>query len=339
MKITENANLKEMSFMKIGGTGKFLIEIENEKELHKISEIHKIEKLPIIIVGEGSNTIFGDGEQQKIFVKIKIDEILKVYQDNYGVNLNVSSGTNWDKLVEWSVKQNLSGLELLSAIPGSVGASPIQNIGAYGQEVSNVITHIKAFDIVDEEFYEITNSECDFGYRDSFFKKNPNRYIITNVSFRLSKTKPETPKYKDLALYFLSKKNKNPTLREIRKAVIDIRNQKLANPKTDPNCGSFFKNPIVKKDVAQKLINKFSDMPHFPAENDFVKLSGGWLIEKSGFKGKNFGTIRVSDKNALVLISNGNAKFKELIEVKEKIILGVEKNFGVILEVEPNLII
>lgn len=338
MKITENTNLKNMSFMKIGGTGKFLIEIENERELYKISEISRAEKLPIMIVGEGSNTIFDDGEQQKIFVKVTTDEIFKVYDDKFGSNINVGSGTNWDKLVDWSVKQNLSGLELLSAIPGSVGASPVQNIGAYGQEVSNVITHVKVFDIVNEEFYEITNSECDFKYRDSIFKRNPNRYIITNVSFRLSKKKPENPRYKDLALYFLAEKNKNPTLREIRKAVIDIRAQKLANPKTDPNCGSFFKNPIVSNNIAEKLINKFKDMPQFSAEPGFTKLSGGWLIEKSGFKGKDFGAIRVSDKNALVLINNGNAKFSDLINAKDKIIEGVIKNFGVTLEIEPNLI-
>lgn len=338
MKITENIDLKKLSFMKIGGKGRYLVEVESDKDLQKVSEMHDEAKSEIVIIGDGSNTIFSDEFHNKVFVKIITNDILRLYEDTVGVNIKVSAGVNWDKLVEWSVKNKFSGLELLSGIPGSVGACPVQNIGAYGAEVSDTITHVNAFDLETRDFYEITNSECNFTYRDSIFKKHPNRFIITSVSFRLSKKTPEMPKYKDVALYFLSQKNKNPTLREIRKAVLEIRNGKLPNPKTDPNCGSFFKNPIVKTEVAQKLIAKFKDMPQYSADPGFTKLSGGWLIEKSGFKGKNFGNIRVSEKSALVLINNGEATFKELITAKDQIIDGVQKNFGVRLELESNLI-
>ncbi|HMP67599.1 MAG TPA: UDP-N-acetylmuramate dehydrogenase [Candidatus Paceibacterota bacterium] len=338
MKIYEDADLKNLSFLQIGGTVKNLIEVENEGEIKKIVEMKESENLPIMIIGEGSNIVFNDGLHNKTFVKIKIDEILKVYEDNFGANIDVGAGTNWDKLVEWSVKNNFSGLELLSGIPGSVGACPVQNIGAYGQEISNVLTHVRTFDLETKELFEITNQDCDFQYRNSIFKKNPGRFIILNVSFRLSKKKPEMPVYKDLAIYFLTKKNKKPTLREIRKAVLEIRSAKLPNPQTDPNCGSFFKNPIVTTVVANELISKFKDIPQYKAEAGFVKLSGGWLIEKSGFKGKDMGKIRVSEKSALVLINKGNATFADLINTRDKIIDGVKKNFGVTIEVETNLI-
>lgn len=338
MKITENAELASLSYLKIGGQAKYFIEIENENELQKIVEIKEKERLPVVVLGSGSNTAFNDNFHNKVFVKIAIDEILKVYEDKNGVNIDVGAGTNWDKLVEWTVKNKLSGLELLSGIPGLVGASPIQNIGAYGGEISNTLTHVKLFDLESKEFYEVTNRECNFDYRDSIFKKNPGRFIITRVAFRLSKEKPSLPQYKDIALYFLGKRNKNPTLKEIRQAVIDVRNKKLPDPKKQPNCGSFFKNPIVDKDQAESLTSRFKDIPNYRAKGGQVKLSGGWLIEKSGFKGKDFGNIKVSDSSALVLISNGKATFRELIEARDKIIAGVKKNFDVDLEVETNLV-
>ncbi len=338
MKIHENYDLKDLSYLQIGGKVKYFIEIEKEEEFYKIMEIRDKERLPVVVVGEGSNTVFNDDFQNKVFVKITSSEILKVYDDKNGVNINVAAGTNWDKLVEWSVKNKFSGLELLSGIPGSVGASPVQNIGAYGGEICNVLTHVRVFDFDSKEFYEINNRECDFKYRDSFFKKSPGRFAITNVSFRLSKTKPSLPQYKDLALYFLSKRNKNPTIKEIRQAVLDVRDNKLPDPKKIPNCGSFFKNPIVDKETASHLLGKFSDMPQFFVSKEEIKLSGGWLIEKSGFKGKEFGNLKVSDSNALIITNKGKATFKELEELKNKIIAGVKKNFDVKLDVETNFV-
>ncbi len=338
MRIHENFDLKELSYLKIGGKARYFIEVEKEEELYKIIEIRDKEKLPIIVVGDGSNTVFSDENHNKVFVKIVIDEILKVYEDKVGVNLDVGAGTNWDKLVEWSVKKRFSGLELLSGIPGSVGASPVQNLGAYGGEICNVLTHVRVFDFDSKEFYEINNRECDFKYRNSFFKKYPNRFAITNVSFRLNKSSPALPQYKDLALYFLGKRNKNPSLREIRQAVLDVREKKLPDPKKNPNCGSFFKNPIIDKEVAVNLIEKFKDMPQYFVSKEETKLSGGWLIEKSGFKGKEFGNLKVSENNALIIIGNGKATFKELEDLKNKIIEGVKKNFGIKLETETNFV-
>lgn len=338
MKIYENYDLKNLSYLRIGGKARYFIEIEKEEELYKIIDIRDKEKLPVVVVGDGSNTVFNDEFHNKVFIKIVMDEILKVYENDNGININVAAGTNWDKLVEWTVKKKFSGLELLSWIPGSVGASPVQNLGAYGGEICNTLTHVKVFDLESKEFFEINNRECDFKYRDSFFKKSPGRFAITNVSFRLTKEKPPLPRYKDLALYFLGKRNKEPTIKEIRQAVIDVRNKKLPDPKKEPNCGSFFKNPIVDSEKASHLLDKFKDMPQYFVSKEETKLSGGWLIEKSGFKGKDFGNLKVSENNSLIVIGNGKASFKELEDLKNKIIEGVKKNFDVKLEVETNFV-
>ncbi|HRY31022.1 MAG TPA: UDP-N-acetylmuramate dehydrogenase [Candidatus Paceibacterota bacterium] len=338
MKILENYDLKSLSYLKIGGVARYFVEIEKIEEWQKIIEIRDKERLPIIMVGEGSNTVFNDGFHNKIFVKIGSDEILKVYEDRDGVNINVAGGTNWDKLVEWAVKHKFSGLELLSGIPGTVGAAPVQNISAYGGSLFDTLTHIKVFDLKTEELYELNNQECEFGYRNSLVKKNPGRFAIISVSFRLSKDKPALPRYKDLALYFLKKRNKTPTIREIRQAVLDVRKEKLPDPRTEPNCGSFFLNPIVDIETAKSLAKKFGDMPQFPISLGEIKLSGGWLIEKSGFKGKDFGNLKVSPKNALIIIGNGRATFEDLVSLKKRIIDGVEKNFHVRLAPEVGFV-
>jgi UDP-N-acetylmuramate dehydrogenase len=345
MKITENIDLSPLSYMKIGGEGKYLIEIENVDEMDKIVEIKHKEKVPIYVLGDGSNTIFNDGFHNKIFLKVSMDEIVKTYESDEEVNINVGAGVTWDDLVEWTVKNKFSGLELLSGIPGSVGAAPIQNIGAYGAEVANTITHIKVFDLKEEDFYEPNNEQCQFEYRDSVFKKHPGRFVICNVSFRLSKKKPEKPKYRDLSLYFLREKNQNPTLRQIRKAVLDIRNRKLPDPKTEFNCGSFFKNPIIDQIDAQKIAKKFSKVPMCPISGDAtdnegrVKIPAGWLIEEAGLKGKDFGSMKIHKSHALVLINKGEAKLKDLEKVRDTIVKTVEKKFAIKLEMEPQIVL
>jgi len=338
MNILENVELSPLSYMKVGGQAKYLIEIEEEDELKKITEIITKEKLPVVVLGDCSNTILNNNFHNKIFLKILTTGIIKTYEDKNAVNISVDAGTNWNELVRWTVRNKYSGLELLSGIPGSAGACPIQNIGAYGTEVSDVLTFVRIFDFETNDFYELTNTDCQFGYRSSILKENLGKFIVTNVSFRLSKKKPEIPQYKDLSLYFLKEKNKEPTIKHIMEAVLDIRNTKLPDPKKNPNCGSFFKNPIVDNVRAQELLEHFPDMPQFKMSEDEVKISGGWLIEKSGFKGKKFGNLRVDDRNALVLISNGKATFKEIEDLSDKIIRGVEKNFGIRIEVEPSFV-
>jgi UDP-N-acetylmuramate dehydrogenase len=342
MKITENFSLKDHSYMKIGGVGAFLIEIDKERDIEKAILFAEERQLPIHILGAGSNSIFGEAGLKKVFIKIKTDSISKTYENKDFVNIIVDAGVDWDKLVEWSVNNNLIGLEALSLIPGTVGACPIQNIGAYGQEVSNVIANVKAIDLEEKKIYDFPNLECDFTYRNSIFKKNPERFIILKVSFNLKKVGKENlkiPDYKDVNDYFLKKKIKNPNLKDIRRAIIEIRESKLPDPEMFPNCGSFFENPVVDKFVLSRILMKRVDMPHFDLENGLYKVYAGWLIENSELKGYDFGKLKISQENALVLINYQNANFSDLMNAVDLIKQKVKEEFNVDLQIEPNLIV
>ena len=343
MKIYEDVDLSKLSYMKIGGTGKFLIEIEKDSEIKDLHEIINKKdsaqySLPIVFLGEGSNTIFSDEYHKKNFVKFKQKEIIKTYENKDFVNLKVSAGLEWDEFVEWSVSNNFSGIECLSAIPGTVGASPIQNIGAYGQEVADTIINVEVYEFETGKFYEIPNPNCNFSYRNSIFKKNIGKFAIINVGFRLSKKEPKTPTYKDLSIYFLTKQTKKPTLAEIREAVIKIRSEKLPDYKSEPNCGSFFQNPIISNQLAEKLLEKYPEIPQYYAGEGRTKISGGWLIEKAGLKGRDFNGIKVHSKSALVLLNTGTGNFKSLDEAIKKITSNVFEKFEIELKPEPNLI-
>jgi len=331
--------------MKIGGIGQFLVEIEKDSEIKDLQEFinqqakeNSDKHIPVVFLGEGSNTIFSDEYHKKIFIKLKQKDIIKTYENEEFVNLKVSAGLNWDKLVEWSVSNDFSGIECLSLIPGTVGASPIQNIGAYGQEVKDSITNVEVYELETGKFYQISNQECDFSYRNSIFKENIGKFVILNVGFRLSKKEHPTPTYKDLSLYFLNKQTKNPTLKEIREAIIEIRNQKLPDYKTQYNCGSFFQNPVISNELAEKLIKKYPDIPQYNAGPGKTKISGGWLIEKSELKGKDFDGIKIHSESALVLINTGKGNFKSLEKAIKKITGIVYEKFGIELKIEPNLI-
>jgi UDP-N-acetylmuramate dehydrogenase len=340
MNLTQNVDLRQYSTIKIGGVAKFFTEIETENDIYEIVKLSQKNKIPFLILGEGSNTFFNDGLINRIFGLMKIKGRLKTYENNDFVNLEIGAGENWDKIVEWTIKNNWTGIECLSGIPGTIGASPVQNIGAYGQEIKNVITHVKAYDTQNDQFLEIPNDQCLFGYRDSIFKKNPNRFIISSVSLQLKKVKENLsiPQYKDLQLYFLAKKQKHATLNEIRKAIIKIRSEKLPNTDAFFNCGSFFKNPIISNQVAENLIETFPKMPQFKIDDQRIKIFAGWLIEQAGFKGYEYKNLKIYDKNALIIINNGSSTARDLLELEKIINQKIEQVFGLKLEREPNFI-
>jgi UDP-N-acetylmuramate dehydrogenase len=351
MKILENEDLKKYSYLNIGGVAKYICEIENEEDIKSFIDFSNKEKMPRVILGSGSNTFFNDGLIKKVFGVIKISGKFKSYNGPNFVNVEIGAGENWDELVEWTVQNNWSGLESLSLIPGTAGASPVQNIGAYGQEVKNVITHVRAYDTEYDEFIEIPNDQCLFEYRNSIFKKNPGRFIISSISMQLKKVsdKLPIPQYKDLQLYFLEKKQKTATLLEIRKAVIKIRSEKLPNPKKSPNCGSYFKNPILSNIDAEKILQEFPKIPHFKMEvtkitssdgnesetNSAIKFFAGWLIEQVDLKGFEYKNLATDEKNALVIINKGESRANDLLEFEKIINEKVERSFGIILEREP----
>ncbi len=342
LKIDENVDIKKYCTLKIGGTFRYFCIVKNIDELKEAIFFAKEKNLKIFILGGGSNLVFNDSVLDFLVLKIEIIGFEIVQQDENFADIKVGAGENWDTFVARTVAMNLSGIEALSAIPGTTGATPIQNVGAYGQEVSNVIETIEVFDMQDNVLKVLDNKDCCFSYRDSIFKNiAKNRYMIISVLFRLSKNDASVPNYPGVKKYFEDKGITNPTLLEIREAIISIRSTKLPDPKIIANVGSFFKNPIVKREVAEDLKKINSGLAIFelnPILESFVKIPAGWLLEQSGLKGKSFGSVSVYDKNALVLVNNGDATFTDLENVKNQIIQTVYDKFGITLEPEPEFV-
>lgn len=335
LEIQSNVSLKDFTTMRIGGSARYLTKINSEDELLEALEFAYKNILKTIVLGDGSNIIFSDNG----FDGLVLINQIKGLEINDNV-ITASTGENWDNLVKISVEKGLSGIETLSLIPGTVGGAPVNNIGAYGQEVKDTIKSIRAYDTYQKKFVELNNEQCDFRYRNSIFKSTEyGRYIITKVVFRLHKYKPDDyiiPKYKSLDEE-LSKKKKS-SIADVRKAVIEIRKRKLPNPKLIANTGSFFKNPIVSRAKAEDFIKLNPLAPTYPANNG-IKIAAAWLIENSGLKGYKNKGIRISDKQALVLINDSSSSFNDLKGVYTYIIDSVKDKFGVILEIEPEIII
>jgi UDP-N-acetylmuramate dehydrogenase len=321
MKIQENVDSKIYSTFKIGGNFRYFVEIKDKEDIKEAFAFAKGKELPILIIGGGSNSIFSNEVLNVLAVKINILGFEIVREDSLFTEVKAGAGEIWDQMVEKTINMNLAGLETLSAIPGTVGATPVQNVGAYGAEVKDTIVSVEVFDTNENKFIELSNSNCKFGYRDSIFKNEAKgRYIITAVTFKLKKV------------------DDNKSLLEKREEITKTRWSKLPNPKDIPNVGSFFKNPIITKDSFFAISRTYGKMPSFDVGNNMVKIPAGWLIENAGLKGKSFGNISVYDKNALVLVNNGNATKEDLMKAKNEIVKIVEQKFGITLEQEPEII-
>jgi UDP-N-acetylmuramate dehydrogenase len=296
--------------LSVPSVASFVVKIKSKEEILEANDFAKKEGLPLIPIGEGTNIVPRD--YIKAIIAILDTKGIKT-DDDY---LKVQAGEKWDNAVKFAVDSGLSGIEALSAIPGKTGASSIQNIGAYGLEISNTLEKVEVYDKEKGEFLFLSNKECQFGYRNSLFKKFPDRFIITSINLKLSKEKPKIPKYKDIEEYFKEKNNSSPNLKEMRKAIIEIRKNKLPDPNIIPNAGSYFINPILK--------NK--------------KISAGWLIEQVGLKGVKIGKIEISSQNALVLTNPNRANFEEIMEAEDLIKEKVFQKFAIILKREPRII-
>lgn len=339
LNIKENVDIKNYCTFKIGGRAKYFAVIENIEDLKDILEFSKTNNVPIFILGGGSNIIFPDGNINLLVLKIEIFGFNIIKEDDKTVNIKMGAGEIWDQVVEKTVELGFSGLEALSAIPGTVGATPVQNVGAYGVEVKDTILEVEVFDIEKGITKKLSNEECKFGYRDSIFKNvAKGKYIIISVTYSLSKLPPKIPQYPDTIKYFNERNIAYPRLKEIRQALIEIRWNKLPNPKDTPNTGSFFKNPMVLKEVVEKILKDFPEAKIFRIDDNLFKIPAGWLIDNAGLKGKAFGNISIYDKNALVLVNNGGASFQDLINARNEIVKTIEDKFGIILEQEPEII-
>jgi UDP-N-acetylmuramate dehydrogenase len=336
MRICRNINLKSFNTFGLGYLAKTMIHMKTEKELRMLfkGEIHW--KKPLLILGGGSNLLFTNDFKGTIicpeFGTIRIEQLL-----NDQIIVSAGAGIGWDKLVEWSVEMGFSGFENLSGIPGNVGAAPVQNIGAYGAEVQDTIVKVRTICTNDGSVKVFNNEDCKFGYRTSFFKnEGKGKFLVTRVYFRLSlKHKPDL----DYGLLKdeVSKLGK-ATLKNIRKAVLSIRSSKLPDPEVIGNAGSFFKNPIIKKSAADKILKLYPKMPVYDDPSGGKKLAAGWMIEQCGWKGKRAGEAGVHEKQALVLVNCGKATGKEIVDLSEKIRLSVKKKFGIELEREVEVI-
>jgi len=292
--------------------------------------------LPILILGEGSNLLF-ISDFQGIILNPNIPGISVSHEDQNNVWLEVGAGVVWDDLVEYAVFNRWGGIENLSLIPGKVGAAAVQNIGAYGMEIQNRIESVTGLDLETLTEYTIDAQECRYGYRDSIFKNQlKERFVITSVVFKLNKFPEFVLNYGDLKAE--TEKLGEITLRNIRKAVIGIRESKLPDPKVYGNAGSFFKNPVVESSLAEQLLAENPKMPHYPAHAGKTKLAAGWLIEQCGWKGFRRGDAGVHEKQALVLVNYGNATGKEIYDLSEEIRQSIQEKFGVELEKEVNVI-
>lgn len=336
MRIEENVSLAPFTTFKVGGLARYFARLQKAEEAKELADFASEKNLPIFVLGGGSNIIVADEISPMLVIKNEVlgRDVLK--EEDGEVLVKAGAGENWDEFVDFCVQNGFAGIEALSAIPGTVGGAPIQNIGAYGSEAAETIESVEVFDIKEGTFKTLSNKDCDFSYRNSLFKEEVGRYIVLSVNFRLRKSpEAKVPDYPGVAELLVKS---SATLSEIRRAIIKIRASKLPEPKEVPNVGSFFKNPIVSIEVFEKIKKDFPEVKSFPAGEGRIKIPAGWLIENVGLKGVSFGKVGTHEKNALVLINSGGADFADIKNAQEQIKKAVLEKFGIELEREPIIV-
>ncbi|GEC71718.1 UDP-N-acetylmuramate dehydrogenase [Flavobacterium flevense] len=341
MEIQHHFSLKNYNTFGIEAKARQFVAVHSVAELKTVLEQNSSEKK--FILGGGSNMLLTkDIDALVIHIDLKGKKIIK--EDDDFVWIESQAGENWHEFVLWNIEQNFGGLENMSLIPGNVGTTPVQNIGAYGAEIKDTFVSCDAIHIETQKMRTFTNAECRFGYRESIFKHEAkDQYIITSVVFKLTKRNHKiNTSYGDI-LAELEKKNPegsglNPGLKDVSNAVIAIRQSKLPDPKELGNSGSFFKNPIVLKSDFEAIHKKFPEMKFYEVSATEVKVPAGWLIEQAGFKGKRFGDAGIHKNQALVLVNYGNATGQEILAVSKDIQNTVFETFGIKIEAEVNVI-
>ena len=335
-RIYHNINLAERNSFGVQQMAHTLVEVESAADLRELFEDEHPEKW--YVLGAGNNTLFTQDYDGVLITPVgRAIEVLE--DDGERVRLRVEAGYDWDELVAWSVEKGLWGIENLSAIPSSVGAAPVQNIGAYGAEAKDAIAVVEYFDTNTLEVVRLANADCHFAYRESIFKHELKGVaIILAVEFALSRMPKANLGYGDVIKEVEARGG--ATLNNIREAICAIRSSKLPDPKVLGNAGSFFKNPIVGADVAEKLLAEYPEMPKYPVPSDptKVKLAAGWLIDKAGLKGYRSGSVGVHDRQALVLVNHGGATGDDVIRLSEMVRGAVNAKFGVEISPEVNIL-
>lgn len=315
------------------------IDMETEDDVMKLKDMLDDKDMPLLIIGRGSNLLLTDDYHATVLhCSIKGKTIVK--EDGNSVLLRCGAGEEWDSIVDYCVAHDWQGIENLSLIPGEVGASAVQNIGAYGTEVKEIIHSIEAVEISTGKKHTFSNEQCEYSYRQSKFKNEwKDRFIITHVTYRLEKSTDYIPKvdYGNIKSELERKGISMPTMKDIRDVVISIRKDKLPDPEVEGNAGSFFMNPIVEKATFMNLLEQYPDMPHYNVDSEREKIPAGWMIDQCGWKGKTLGKAGVHDRQALVLVNRGGATGKDILHLCNTIRNDVKQKFGIDIHPEVNI--
>lgn len=341
MFILENVPLKHYSTMRLGGTAAYLTDINERAEIAPAVAWADERQLPVMMIGGGSNIIWHDDGYPGLVLVNKIMGFETLEMDKDNTYVTAGAGEIWDTVVERIVDRGLSGVEQLSLIPGTTGATPIQNVGAYGREIADVLMTVEAFDRQTGQLVTLRASDCGFGYRTSRFKTtDKGRFLITAITFQVTRINPAPPFYDSLQAYFKEHNITRYTPGIIRSAVIAIRSSKLPDPAVVANNGSFFANPILDVDKLHELLQSYPSVPHWEVSPGKVKIAAGWLIEQVGFKGYHDEETGMAtwDKQALVLVNEKARTTVDLLKFKQKIIDAVQQKFQITLEQEPELV-
>lgn len=339
MKIQENISLKNYNTFGVEAKAHYFVEVHDLHELKYATEFAKINHIKILFLGGGSNLLFTQ-DFDGLVIKLNLKGISEEILDENHVLISAKAGENWHEFVLYTLSKNYGGLENLSLIPGNVGTCPIQNIGAYGTEIKDHFVSCKALNLETSEIEELSLEDCKFGYRDSIFKTSAKgKYVIVEVTFKLT-TQNHLIKteYGAISTELKNLGIENPTIQEVSKAVINIRQSKLPNPAEIGNAGSFFKSPSIPLAQFENLKEKFPEIQGY-ANGNFVKVPAGWLIENAGWKGKQIGNVASHKLQALVIINaTGNASGKEIYDFSTQIIDSVKEKYGIELEREVNIL-
>lgn len=331
-----NTPLSTLTTMRLGGPARHVVEVHAAEQVPELLARLEAQHEPHFILGGGSNTIAHDEGFPGTILLVKIPgfEILDDSADH--TTIRVGAGELWDSVVARTVDMGLSGIECLSAIPGTAGAAPVQNIGAYGQELSQTMVSLYAYDLARRQFTELTAPSCQFDYRSSIFRTSQTgRYFICYITLQLSKSAPQPPYYQAVQAELTARGIARPTPMDLRQIVSQIRAHKLPDPAKLPNSGSFFKNAIISTYQFQQLQSEYPSIPHYPAGSDSVKVPTGWLIEQTGLKGQTIDGIHIHDHNALVLINRSATSYQQLAHARDQVTSAVRDRFGITIYPEP----
>ena len=338
MNIIEAASLKKLNTFGMDVSADYLSEVNSPEEIQQVLEFRDKKNIPLFILGGGSNILFSRNIHELVLLN-RLKGIKLVDENSNHVWVQASAGENWHQFVQYCINNDWGGIENLSLIPGNVGASPMQNIGAYGVEIKDVFHSLEAVNLSDGNTKEFSAEECSFGYRESVFKQEEKgKWLITKVNYKLTKGKHILKTgYGAITSELEAMNVKTPSIQSISEAVIRIRRSKLPNPEEIGNAGSFFKNPVVDIAVMQQIQSQYDDVVNYPAGENQVKLAAGWLIEKAGWKGYRKGDAGVHKNQALVLVNYGHSAGNEISDLADQIIEDIQNKFGVKLEKEVNI--